>query len=68
VVEAAGVEPPQWASHQQLAAFRFLRIHSIRSNGPLDTRIPHTEGPPTRLSSLVRLESGKQRGVYGEYS
>jgi hypothetical protein len=48
-MEAAGVEPAQWASPQEVTAFGLLLIRSIRSNGPLDTRITHTDGPPTRL-------------------
>jgi hypothetical protein len=63
-VEAAGVEPGHHASYQELTAFRFLLIRSIRSNGPVDTRIAHTDGPPTRLSSLVRLESGNSTALF----
>jgi hypothetical protein len=63
-VEAAGVEPGHHASYQELTGFRFLLIRSIRSNGPLDTRITHTDGPPT-LSSLVRLESGHSTAFIG---
>jgi hypothetical protein len=65
VMEAAGVEPGHHASYQELTAFRFLLIRSIRSNGPVDTRITHTDGPPTRLSSLVRLESGNSTRYSG---
>ena len=50
-LEAAGVEPWERASRQQLTPFRFLSNLSNHSNAPVHTRITHADTPVRRKRS-----------------